>query len=261
MNQKQFTIVLPINKIEESTKEYLQKAIDSLSPFKDDVILLIVTPVDNEIKSFIPKDVHTKVILNSSDKTDFCSQVNLGVENVETKWFSILEIDDQYAPKWFKNVKEYAEAYPDVDIFLPVVADVDEKRDFLSFTNESVWALGFSDVQGYLDNQSLLEYQNFQISGAVYNTEKFKQYGKLKSNIKLSFGLEMLLRFTHNNVKIMTIPKIGYLHTNMRVDSLFWNYKNNENFKLSPEEAKFWMDISKKEYYFTEDRDIQFISP
>ena len=56
----------------------------------------------------------------------------------------------------------------------------------------------------------------------------------------------------------MTIPKIGYKHTNMREDSLFWNYKNKPTEKLSGEEGGFWIEAAKKEYFFTYDRDIKY---
>jgi hypothetical protein len=55
----------------------------------------------------------------------------------------------------------------------------------------------------------------------------------------------------------MSIPKIGYKHTNLREGSIFWNYKNSDN-KLSQDEVKFWLDSAKKEYYFIKDREINF---
>ena len=57
----------------------------------------------------------------------------------------------------------------------------------------------------------------------------------------------------------MTIPRLGYKHTNMRPGSIFWNYKYGEN-KLSPEEVKFWIQTAKREYFFTDDRVIKYQS-
>ena len=56
----------------------------------------------------------------------------------------------------------------------------------------------------------------------------------------------------------MSIPKVGYKHTNQRVSSLFWDYKFNNDMKLNPEEAKFWVELAKKEYFFTTDREILY---
>jgi hypothetical protein len=246
----------------ETVKGYLAKAFKSVDRDKAEVLIVYTPNVTIEqIQEVIGMDDTNLWFILNPETSDFCSQVNYGAKHVTTDWFSILEYDDSYAPKWFDNVDTYIAAYGDVDVFLPIVADVDEHDKFISFTNETLWALGFSEVQGYLDNASLLEYQNFQISGAVYNTGKFLKFGGLKSNIKLSFGYELLLRLTHNNLKVMTIPKIGYKHTNMRTDSLFWKYKNDEQQKLSSQEGKFWMDAARKEYYFTEQRDISYSEP
>jgi hypothetical protein len=257
---KKYTAILPVHKVDDEIVHYFRKAIESLVPSKESVDLIVVH-TDIKDRDVLPTPaalgITTQWVLNEGPN-DFCSQVNLGIDNVTSKWFSILEVDDSYSPKWFLNVDKYSEAYPEVDVFLPVVADVDEKDNFLSFTNETLWALGFSNVQGELDNEALLEFQNFQISGAVYNTEKVKKFGKLKNNIKLSFGYEFLLRLTQNNIKIMTIPKTGYKHTNMRTDSLFWKYKNDEASKISSDEAKFWMDAARKEFYFNEQRELNY---
>ena len=56
----------------------------------------------------------------------------------------------------------------------------------------------------------------------------------------------------------MTIPKVGYKHVNQRDKSLFWDYKFNESKKLTQEEAKFWVDAAKQEYFFTSDREVEF---
>ena len=109
-----------------------------------------------------------------------------------------------------------------------------------------------------LDNPTLLRYQNYQLSGALINTENFLDIGGLKPSMKLTFTYEFFLRATYNDLEIMTVPKIGYRHMNMREWSLFWNYKNHPKDRLPAEEAKFWVDLAKKEYFFTEDREIKF---
>ena len=86
---------------------------------------------------------------------------------------------------------------------------------------------------------------------------KFIDFGLLKPSFKLTFGYEFFLRMTHNSVRIMTIPRIGYKHLNLREGSIFWNYKNGSEV-MSPDEVKFWIESSKKEYFFTIDRDIKY---
>jgi hypothetical protein len=256
---KKYTVILPVHEVTVENRPLLENAIASLYPAKEEVQLLIVHPLAVERKEFESSckgKIDVTFWLNDTGDNSFCQQVNIGIEKTETEWFSILELDDAYSQHWFKNVNKYVEAYPEMDAFLPIVTDYDADNKFMSFTNETLWALGFSNVQGELDNEMLLEFQNIQISGAVYKTEQIKKYGKFKTNLKLSFGYEYMLRLTHNNLKIMTIPKTGYKHVNMRKNSLFWQYKNDEAIKLKPEEAKFWMDTARKEFYFTEQRDI-----
>ena len=118
--------------------------------------------------------------------------------------------------------------------------------------------MGFSEDVGYLDNSTLLKYQNFQISGMIMKKSAFESMGGMKSSMKLTFNYEFLLRATYNDVVIMSIPKVGYKHTNQRPNSLFWNYKNNGDDIISQDEAKFWIDSAKQEYFFQQDRKIEF---
>ena len=76
--------------------------------------------------------------------------------------------------------------------------------------------------------------------------------------MKLTFNYEFLLRASYNDTVIMTIPKVGYKHTNQRDNSLFWDYKNNPELKLEQDEAKFWIDTAKKEYFFSTDREVVY---
>jgi hypothetical protein len=147
--------------------------------------------------------------------------------------------------------------YKNVDAFLPIVVDIDDKMVFAGFTNEATFAQNISSEMGILTNETLQTFQNFQTSGMVFRKEKFLEVGGFKSNLKLTFGYELFLRLTHNSARIMTIPRIGYKHMNLREGSIFWNYKNGDN-RITQDEAKFWIDSAKKEYFFTNERDINY---
>lgn len=194
-----------------------------------------------------------------TEEPNFAKQVNHGVSISKSNWCSILEFDDEYSNIWFKNSIKYMDIYPDVDAFLPIVVDIDEKLVFAGFTNEATFASNISTEMGILSNDTLQTFQNFQISGMVFSKEKYQQVGGLKSNLKLIFGYELFLRLTHNSAKIMTIPRIGYKHMNMREGSIFWNYKNGED-KVTQDEAKFWIDSAKKEYFYNTEREIKYES-
>lgn len=256
---KKITIILPIHKLEGLYIDMFHNALASMQNFHEEVKLLIVCSSDTKgiIDSIDLGENNLEIIFQINDgQTDFCSQVNLGIDNTDTEWFSILEIDDEYTPIWLKSMNEYVNTYSDVDVFLPITKDVTDEGKFLSFVNESVWAYGFSEKQGYLDNEVLLDFQNYQTSGALYRTEIIKEQGKLKENIKLTFSYEFLLRLTHNGVKIMTVPKIGYQHVTLRDDSLFALYQDDETLKLSEKEVKFWLETAKKEFFFKNKREI-----
>jgi hypothetical protein len=255
---KNITVLLPVHTIEGSYEEMLNNAVKSVEDFHNDVILSIVCPknVADNLGTLSDK-LEIKIVINEG-QTDFCSQINLGIDKCETEWFTILEIDDEFKSVWLKTVNQYTKANTDVDVFLPIVRDINEEGKFISFTNESAWAYGFTEKQGFIDNEVLLDFQNYQISGGLYKTSVIKENGSLKENIKLTFGYEFLLRLTHNGVKVMTMPKIGYQHLNFREDSLFWSYKNNETTKLTEDEVKFWLEAAKKEFFFKNKRDVNY---
>ena len=254
---EKISVIVPIHKINEDYNEMLYNALNSIGTFYDDVIVLIVCPptIAKEVEN-LPHKISKEIIINNGE-TDFCSQVNLGITKCDTKWFTILEVDDEFTPIWFKSMNEYTNEFKDVDVFLPIVRDINVEGKFISFTNESTWAYGFCQEQGYLDNEVLLDFQNYQISGGLYNTEVIKENGMLKNNIKFSFGYEFLLRLTHNKVKVLTVPRIGYIHVNFREDSLFDNLKNGEN-KMTEKEVKFWIETAKKEFFFKNKRDVTY---
>ena len=255
---KNITVILPVHRLDGIYKEMLDNSIKSVEQFHNDVNLSIVCPPSLKTELVNLSEVLEIEVISNNGKTDFCSQINLGIEKCDTEWFTILEVDDEFRPIWLKSINDYTKIYKDVDVFLPIVQDVNVNGNFVSFTNESMWAYGFTEKQGFLDNEVLLDYQNYQTSGGLYKTEVIKENGSFKENIKLTFSYEFLLRLTHNGVKIMSVPKIGYKHVNLREDSLFWLYKNNDESKLKEKEVRFWLDTAKKEFFFKNKRDVKY---
>jgi hypothetical protein len=258
---KNISVILPLHSLDGDYLEMFNNAVLSVEQFHDDVKLVIVGTTE-VAKSLTKEGISDKLeitILENTGETDFCSQVNFGIENCDTEWFSILEVDDVYTSNWLNSINEYRSVNENVDVFLPIVKDINVEGKFLNFTNESVWAYGFSEAQGMIDNELLLEYQNYQTSGGLYRTSSIKENGSFKENIKLTFSYEFLLRLTHNGVKIMVVPRIGYQHVNFREDSLFWSYKNDETKSLKGDEAKFWLETAKKEFFFKNKREVTYV--
>ena len=260
MEKNNISVILPVHSLNEETKTLLNNSIKSvLTQTVKPEALIIVAPKGSDVVKHVKTidfgDYSDSVVIAENDGlTDFSSQINYGVSVCKTEWFSILELDDEYANIWFKNVVEYRAANPNVDLLLPIVIDVDAEGQFIGFTNEAVWANSFSDELGILDNNALLAYQNFNIDGIVMKKSMYEEFGGFKPSIKLTFIYEFLLRMTFKDARVMTIPRFGYKHVNQRPDSLFAKYKET----LDPVEAKWWLSTAKKEYYFPKDRNITY---
>lgn len=272
MEKSNISVIIPIHTVID-LDQYLPKALESVTKntVQPDEIL-IVRCACPEVTEFLSGydfgDMKNKIRIVETKKTkEFAHMVNSAVEEVKTDYFSILEFDDEYSSIWFKNAVKYIKAYPDVDVFLSHVIDVNEKNEFVGTTNEVTWSLGFVQGMtpeesfsnlGFLDLEALKTFPNFQLSGAVIKKATFEDIGGIKNNVKLSFVYEFLLRMTYNGYKVMTIPKSGYKHMNMRPYSLFWRYRNDDRYKLSQDEGKFWMQTAMKEYFFNFDREIKY---
>jgi hypothetical protein len=262
-NKIDVSVILPIKTATaKDFDDFFKKAIDSLINQKVQISELVIVHTDeelleNKLKDYDFGSLNVKKLKWTQDP-NFSKQVNYGIENSASKWVSFFEFDDEYSNIWFDNVKKYMEVYKEVKAFLPIVIDVDDKGMFAGFTNEATFASNFSQEVGYLTNDTLHSFQNFQTAGMVINKEVIEDFGGFKTNFKLTFIYEFLLRLTFNSVKIMTIPRLGYKHVNLREGSIFWNYKNGDDV-LTENEVKFWIESAKKEYFFKDERQLNYI--
>lgn len=261
-NKNTISVVLPLKtRTAYDFESFFEKSIESLKNQKDEFDELVIVHCDeSQLESYLTEFDFGGINVKFEKWTkepNYAKQVNRGVEVSSSNWVSLLEFDDEYSKIWFRNSKKYMDIYKDVDAFLPIVVDVDDKAVFAGFTNEATFAANITNEIGILSNDILQNFQNFQISGMIISKERFLNVGGLKSNIKLTFGYEFFLRLTHNSARIMTIPKIGYKHMNLRLGSLFWNYKNSDD-RLSADEVKFWIDSAKKEYFYNVEREINY---
>jgi hypothetical protein len=261
-NKLSLSIILPIKSSKaKDFEDYFNKAIESIKNQQVSVeeLVIIHTPEESlvsHLNGYDFGDLTVTKLLWDKD-TSYMDQVNYGIKNAKGKWISLFEFDDEYSSIWFKNVKTYTEVYPEIQMFLPVVVETDDKGVFAGFTNEATFAANFTQEVGFLTNDTLQNYQNFQTAGSVFKKEIIEDFGGFKPSIKLTFIYEFLLRLTYNSVSIMTIPKLGYKHTNMREGSIFWNYKFGESV-MTEDEVKFWIQTAKREYFFVEDRAIKY---
>ena len=253
---KDLTVIVPLHEYNDNVDAFLKGALYSFKKADKDknseVLFVGPQKIMDEISEKY-KEKRYRFLVN--EESDFCTQINKAVEDCK-KYFSILEYDDTYTETWFDNVEKYIKDTNDtVSIYLPlteIIIDRKQKDGPIGYVNEAVWAQSFSDTLGYLDLESLLNYMNFNTTGAVFKTEDFKEVGGLKAPIKLTFWYEFLLRAVRNDKKVFTIPKVGYQHLLDREGSLSSTY----NKTLTPEEADFWLDLAKKDYFFKKLRDL-----
>jgi hypothetical protein len=257
---KNLTIIIPIHKFNKEIEELLGNAIKSIDyqNTKEKINLLFVFPpnIENDIKKIsISED---KILVNyliNNDDTSYQNQINLASKNIKTKYFTVLEFDDELSNTYIKNIKEYTKHYPTVEILLPLIIETNNKNEAIKLTNESVWSkqnVGDNEELGFLTADVLKNVTDFKLSGAIIKTDAFRKINGYKLKIKLTFMYEFLLRSIHNGYKVMSIPKVIYKHLMDRKDSLFEVAMN----ETTVSERKFWFETAQKEYLFNNDRDI-----
>jgi hypothetical protein len=259
------SIIIPVHEYNETVEKYLKTALDSIknqeganNSYPAVVIVAATESVKNNIDELVSKSelpFVPQTLTNDQGSTSFQGQVNFGVSKINTKYFTILEFDDELSIKFLKNYNVYTTAYPNVDLFMPIIVEVNEENRPLKLTNEPVWSkqfVGENGVIGYLNARALSQYTDFKIAGSIFKTEEYKSNGMLKTKIDLTFNYELLLRYVNMGSKIFVMPKTIYKHVVTRPDSLFAKYATTMTLK----ERKFWFETAKKESNFNTDRDI-----
>ena len=243
-------VIIPLHKFDEDVKPLLKDAVNSVPSDID-----IVVSASNDITKAVSKEFkdNKNVSVKGNDATDFATLVNSAV-NEEYKWFSILEYDDEYTPIWFNNVKTYIDFKPETSVFLTLEDLVDfNTKEYAGIGNEAPWASSFSNEIGVIDLDCLQNFFEFYLTGSIFNTSDWKEVGGLKTDIPVYFWYEFLLRLTNNGKSVFVIPKVGYVHYLGRKDSLLETYRAS----IGEDEAKYWMNTAKKEYFFNVQRDVK----
>ena len=247
---KDLVVIIPLHEYNKDVEKLLSKAVASV-PNDIEIRLSCKNGLGEDLKKKYGKAKNIVIKEVMPDwPTDFASLVNSAVS--DSKWFSILEYDDEYTPIWFDNFKKYADFYPDISVFVPMEDLVDATDDkFAGIGNEAPWASSFSNEIGYIDNDCLQNFFDFYMTGAIFNTADWKEVGGLKSSVKLTFWYEWLLRATYKGKKIFVIPKVGYIHLLGRKGSIIDTYKET----IDEKESDFWVSVAKKDYFYKDERE------
>lgn len=249
---KDIAVIIPVHELKDETEEALLiNAINNVKEcqknYEYKLNTYIVTPL--LLKQNLTEGC--EVLINDGE-TDFCSQINFAAKNIKEDYFSILEFDDEYNPKWFSMVNKYFYTNEDVSLFLPINIQIVSKEGYRQFANEAPWALEFSQDLGYVDFKCLANYYGVNITGGVFNRDDFNRIGGLKSSIQVAFNYEFLMRVTNKKLKVFIVPKEGYNHIIDRDNSL----TDICSSKFTQEEIDKWYTIAQQEYLYEEDRNV-----
>jgi hypothetical protein len=251
------TVIIPLNKLEnELDNELFTQAVESIYNEKNNLLPKEVIVITNkETKAQIKTDRAITFVINNETSDNVQSQINKAVKEVKTTFFMVLDSDDELTDFYFKNLAMHMEEMENVDMFLPLVADVTLDKRIHRYINEINWAKDVTnDKHGYLTMETLMNYNLVSINGAAIRKEKFEEAGGLKESMKLSFVYEFLMRFTNIDGIAYTVPKIGYLRKMGRENSYLAQQATMEH-----DEVTFWWNLAKKEYVWPHDRNKTYV--
>jgi len=251
------TVIIPLNKLEnELDNELFVQAVESIYNEKNNLLpkeVIVITT--KETKAQIKTDRAIRFVINNETSDNVQSQINKAVKEVKTSFFMILDSDDELTNFYMSNLAMHMEEMENVDMFLPLVADVTLDKRIHKYVNEINWAKDVTnDKHGYLTMETLMNYNLVSINGAAIRKEKFEEAGGLKESMKLSFVYEFLMRFTNIDGIAYTVPKIGYLRKMGRENSYLAQQATMEH-----DEIAFWWNLAKKEYVWPHDRNKTYV--
>lgn len=261
---KSLTVIIPIHKYDDIVGKFFDRAIRSIDAMEGStkVKVMIVGPKDvlKKAEETFNKGKHNSTLtLVENDKTDMFEQINKGAYGCTTKYFTVLEFDDAFTPKWFNKVDKYMEAGTKYSLFMPLNRTVDESENNIGLLNEIAWSSSFAenntiDDLGTLTIEELEGFMDFNVTGSIINTEDFISVGGLKPSLKIAAWYEFLLRMCKNSKNIYVIPFIGYVHTIGRADSYMVNAKES----ITAEEGQWLITTARQEYFHKKDRNKEF---
>lgn len=261
---KKITYIIPLYEFNKKIEKFYVSAIDSLNNVKNNegnkVIFVGPANVVKKAMAVCKPNIETDVVENT--ETDFFTQINKAVYQCVTPYFTILEIDDTLKPFWNDTMQEYMAM--EASVMIPINEFIKD-GNFVSFGNEIAWSYSFANETskrnekskglGYLDIDCLETYMDFNVTGGIIKTEDFISIGGLKPSLKIASWYEFLLRACYNSKDVYVVPKAAYAHTIGRENS----YMENSAKEISPEYGKWLITTARQEYFFNNDRNIEFV--
>lgn len=253
------TIIIPLVEYSDTLDRFFERSINSIinADNAHSIPLIFIGPTStvNVIKRDFDFGEREVLYIENNKNLELQFQINKAVKDVTTAYFTVLEYDDNFTKTWFNNVSTYVNHKQDTSLFLPLVEVFDDANvevGAIRYANEPAWSAAFVDEIGYIDNDSLKQHFDFIVSGGVFKKSDFLSVGGLKNNIKVFFWYELLLRMTHNDKRVMVIPKVGYEHYVNIEGSL-----SSKFYEMGNEELDFWFNTAREEYVYKTDRKIE----
>ncbi|MEK6829669.1 MAG: hypothetical protein AABY15_06115 [Nanoarchaeota archaeon] len=244
-----------------------------MSAAQSPVIKTIKTDKDGKINEEVIKAGSIEINLVKTVKSNF-SKIFNDIFNLSLEGgyeaFSIIEYDDATGANWYKIANVYMKENEDVGFFLPMIRNF-QNGNLMGLMNEACWAEGISEEAGKFDMNLLLRFNCANPLGGLYRVEHLKQYSEekdgrfvpMKESVKISHYYEFFLRMIYNDIKMMTVPRVGYdFRVNNMSEFSHSSSKIPNNITAIPvdkggvnaHETSFWVELAKKEYFFDQDR-------
>ena len=212
-DNKQITVIVPVHKFDEEVKTLLERAINSVDT--EHCGLLFVGPNDVLISL---KELYKDATLIKNEDTDVYTQINKAALQCVTPYFTVLEFDDVFLPEWYSILSKEVQSNT---VTLPLNEYV-ENAEFRAFGNEIAWDAAFIHEEGeigYLTEEELKLFNNFNVTGGIIKTEDFISLGYLKPEFKIFAWYEFLMRVAKSGKTIYVVPRVCYSHTVLRKGS------------------------------------------
>lgn len=262
-----FLVMHPASFSDEQIKS-LKKSIDSPK------ITIRKKNEDGTIEEeHLKADTKINYMLYKTDADNF-SKVFNEVFNIasqnEYEFLSLIEPHDIIGFNWYNQANMYAAEEKNISVFFPLIRNT-VNGVFNGLLNEAPWAEGLAEEAGRVDLNLLSRFNCIVPLGGVFNINAIKEYSEekdgkyfpFKESFRISHYYEFLMRMVYNDVKMMSIPRIGYelkiktsnsfAHTGCKIPQNITQIPEEKG-GITPEEGKFWVDLAKKEYFFDEDR-------
>lgn len=198
---------------------------------------------------------------------------NLALEG-EYEALSIIEVEDALGANWYDIANTYMQENEEVGFFLPMIKNW-QNGSSIGLMNEACWAEGIAEEAGKFDMNLLLRFNCANPLGGLYRVEELEEYSEerdgryypMKESVKISHYYEFFLRMVYNDIKMMTVPRVGYdfrvnnqeefSHSSSKVPNNITSIPLDKG-GLTPQEVSFWVELAKKEYFFDEDRNKEY---